>query len=714
MSNPTAKRALAYRAFISYSHADKAWAEWLHQALETYRVPSRLVGTETAAGVIPRRLNPIFRDRDELASAHDLGHKVNAALAESEALIVICSPHSAQSRWVNEEVLAFKRLGRAERIFCLIVDGEPNAGNQPGSEAEECFCPALDYTLDARGQPATESTEPIAADVRPGKDGKANAKLKIIAGLLDVGFDVLKQREQHRKVRRMAVVTALALVVMAATLTLAVFALIARHDAQRRQVQAEDILGFMLGDLRNKLATVGRLDLLVAVDDKATTYFDSLQPSDLDEHALEEQARLLTGIGQVRLDQGHADKAMVAFRDAHTRSSELYRRQPENGQRLFDLAQAEYWIGFVFWRQGRLDDAGTWLGRYRDSALRLAAMDRTNFAWQREVAYGEVNLGTLDLARGRDQQAERVFRTAYALYHGWTHAHPHDTGLRDEAANIASFLGTLAMRDGRLAEAQARFAEQVQDISANRTVEPDNAQWKSEWPNARLFLTEAQATTGAVADARRGAREAAALARELVKQDPTNQAWQLQLGKAYWWQARLDTLVTPARAVTEAREAERVLAAAHTAEPKSSFALHWLTKSTVLLGELAWRRGALDVATTLLAQADAKLTPALTNQQNTDAHQLLPAELKLLQGNVAARRGDLAAAQAAWSAAERVLRDGDDPPAFDRLDLLVRVLLAQHRDAAAAPYLTKLNQSGYVPLYPWQEMPTVPPAVASK
>ena len=270
------------------------------------------------------------------------------------------------------------------------------------------------------------------------------------------------------------------------------------------------------------------------------------------------------------------------------------------------------------------------------------------------------------------------------------------------------------MRDGRLAEAQARFAEQVQDISANRTAEPDNAQWKSEWPNARLFLTEAQATTGAVADARRGAREAAALARELVKQDPTNQAWQLQLGKAYWWQARLDSLVTPARAVTEAREAERVLAAAHTAEPKSSFALHWLTKSTVVRGELAWRRGALDVATTLLAQADAKLTPALTNQQNTDAHQLLPAELKLLQGNVAARRGDLAAAQAAWSAAERVLRDGDDPPAFDRLDLLVRVLLAQHRDADAAPYLTKLNQSGYVPLYPWQEMPTVPPAVASK
>ena len=136
----------------------------------------------------------IFRDRDELASAHDLGNKVNAALAQPEALVVICSPHSAQSRWVNEEVLAFKRLGPIERTFCLIVDGGPDATDKPGHEAEECFCPAMRYQLDSSGQPTHERTEPIAADARPSKDGKANAKLKWIAGMLDVGFDALKQR----------------------------------------------------------------------------------------------------------------------------------------------------------------------------------------------------------------------------------------------------------------------------------------------------------------------------------------------------------------------------------------------------------------------------------------------------------------------------------------------------------------------------------------
>ena len=61
-----------YRAFISYSHQDKAWADWLHRSLESYRIPQRLVGQVTPAGVVPKRLLPVFRDRDELASATDL------------------------------------------------------------------------------------------------------------------------------------------------------------------------------------------------------------------------------------------------------------------------------------------------------------------------------------------------------------------------------------------------------------------------------------------------------------------------------------------------------------------------------------------------------------------------------------------------------------------------------------------------------------------
>ncbi len=231
MTQASVMPAFRYYAFISYSHRDQAWADWLHKALETYAIPKRLVGQSTAAGVIPKRLTPIFRDRDELASANDLGRKVNEAVAQSANLIVICSPRSAASRWVDEEVLAFKRLGRSERIFCLIVDGEPNASELPGRAAKECFAHALRYQLGADGALSSECTEPIAADARSGKDGKTNAKLKLIAGMLEVGFDQLKQRELQRRNRRMTAIAALAVAVMAVTTTLAIAALLASHAA---------------------------------------------------------------------------------------------------------------------------------------------------------------------------------------------------------------------------------------------------------------------------------------------------------------------------------------------------------------------------------------------------------------------------------------------------------------------------------------------------
>jgi hypothetical protein len=132
-----------YWAFLSYSHRDARWGAWLHKALESYRPPKQLVGTTTERGSVPKRLNPVFRDREELASATDLGASIDEALGKSACQIVICSPSSARSRWVNEEILAFKRLGREHRIFCRIIDGEPNASDGPSQAEKECFPPAL-------------------------------------------------------------------------------------------------------------------------------------------------------------------------------------------------------------------------------------------------------------------------------------------------------------------------------------------------------------------------------------------------------------------------------------------------------------------------------------------------------------------------------------------------------------------------------------------
>ena len=183
-----------YLAFISYSSVDREQALWLHRELEAYRIPKHLVAL--SAGAVPAGLRPIFYDRLELAASADLPRSIRKALDDSQFLIVLCSPAACRSRWVNEEVLTFKRMGRADRILPVILDGEPDAKSRGAPDEQECFPAALTGSLDDAGNLlATPRLEPLAADMRPAGDKRENAKLKVIAGLLGVGFDALVQRE---------------------------------------------------------------------------------------------------------------------------------------------------------------------------------------------------------------------------------------------------------------------------------------------------------------------------------------------------------------------------------------------------------------------------------------------------------------------------------------------------------------------------------------
>src|SRR5512143_2411978 len=151
---------MRYAAFLSYSHADARWAQWLHRRLESYRVPTRLVGTPGPDGPIGPRLGTIFRDREELPTSGDLGATIRSALSESSALIVVCSPSAARSRWAGREIELFRSFGRGDRIACFIVAGDPAS---TGDDA--CF-PAALLAPGPDGAP----NEPLAADARPQGD----------------------------------------------------------------------------------------------------------------------------------------------------------------------------------------------------------------------------------------------------------------------------------------------------------------------------------------------------------------------------------------------------------------------------------------------------------------------------------------------------------------------------------------------------------------
>ena len=187
-----------YFAFISYNREDEEWAIWLQHELEYYHLPDSLNGRED----LPQEFSPVFRDIDEL-KAGNLPEQIYNALASSSYLVVICSPNSAKSEWVNKEINDFIEIGKAkgvdnvQNVFPFIVDGHPHARN----ETEECFPKALLELPDEEervGGNVNESGYDKNGDVN--ENGRDKAFVKVLAGMLpNVAFDELWNRYEHDK-----------------------------------------------------------------------------------------------------------------------------------------------------------------------------------------------------------------------------------------------------------------------------------------------------------------------------------------------------------------------------------------------------------------------------------------------------------------------------------------------------------------------------------
>lgn len=210
-----------YRAFLSYSHADRRIARWLHGALESYSLPKELRGTSGEYGELPPDLRPIFRDQDELPAVSALAPAILDALDRSDALVVIASPSSKASRWVNQEISEFIARGRKHRIHFVVVAGEL----PPGGTARDVLPPAF--------YDSPETPDPLFADLRPGKESRSDARTRVAAALLGIGYDQLRRRELQRRIRGFLLLSGVLAALLAIMVALVITATRARTAAVR-------------------------------------------------------------------------------------------------------------------------------------------------------------------------------------------------------------------------------------------------------------------------------------------------------------------------------------------------------------------------------------------------------------------------------------------------------------------------------------------------
>ncbi|HEX4301297.1 MAG TPA: TIR domain-containing protein [Rhizomicrobium sp.] len=220
------ERDLRYLAFISYNRSDRVAAVSLQRKLERFVLPAALRLVKPGARYNARPLKSIFRDEDELVPGHDLAQKVRDALAQSKYLIVICSPASANSRWVEQEVCEFLALGDGRNVLAVVVSGNPYAQKNGFDPASECLAPAL------------RAVEPLWIDWRTQQSESRTNFLRIVAALLSLqSLDDLIQRDTWRRRRQTIAGFAAGALLLLGTSAGAVAYTAARQDAAATRAQ---------------------------------------------------------------------------------------------------------------------------------------------------------------------------------------------------------------------------------------------------------------------------------------------------------------------------------------------------------------------------------------------------------------------------------------------------------------------------------------------
>jgi tetratricopeptide (TPR) repeat protein len=681
-----------YYAFLSYSHKDKELADWLHRELERFRVPGTLAGRLTANGVVPRRLTPVFRDEQDLSAGGDLAEEIKAALAASQFLVVLCSPTAAKSRWTNQEIESFKRTRPEGCVLAAVAAGEPFASDIPGRGGEECFPPALRFKYDRRGHQTTKRAEPLAADFRVDGEGRRLAFLKLVAGMLGVGLDELVQREQTRRHRRMAWLAAASLAGMAVTSTLAVTAFQARNEAREQRREAEGLVAFMLGDLKDKLEPIGRLDALDGVGSRVLAYYSKQDAAQLTDAALSQRSKALSLMAEVAYARGDLNVAERLYREALSGTAEAVRRKPNDPQLLYDHAQNVFWVADIERGRGDARDAEAGMREYKRLADQMVALGPDNMTWRMEQQNATANLGVLLSEQRRFPEATAQFASAVQTMSALATANPKNGEYQKSLTEAQSWLADAEKAEGKLDDAVA-LRERHVALLQRLLAQTGDVEYRQKLVPAERYLAELYWFRGQVPLALQHYQAAIANSSTLIALEPDNSRW-----KYFESRARLDwarALITAAKTDDAANQVENACAVTGRLIAIDSNVQRWranLRDCFQLRAQLALTKNDENSAGQFSAKA-VKVGKTVASPDPVEDRYAVGSSLRLL-GDIRRREGDLAGAKAAWEAGLSVFPKG---VAEKPNELAIHALLFQRlgRTSEAQQAVQKLSAIGY-------------------
>jgi serine/threonine-protein kinase len=507
--------------------------------------------------------------------------------------------------------------------------------------------------------------------------------------------------EKPQRIARRAIVATLALIAAISAWRYTVdlkaeraIAVAARAEADARRAQADDLINFMLGDLRRKLEPVGRLEVLDDVAERALTYSGSARPETLSGSELIQNATALHQLAQVRIAQGKLSEGFDSANRALALASVAAQRKDGGDEAKMTLALSHFWVGNIRRLRNEYPEALQQMQRYRDLTVQLAAAHPRNDDYQVERSYGHSAVATILEAQGDLAAALREHEPALAVNRARLAADPASTGKQVELAYTLNKIGNVFQSLGRLKEAEQHFEEEHAIYARLVAADPRQHKWQDRLANSHSYLASVFELTGNTARAMEHRRAEMTIYGELHAHDASNADWtrnyalaMMRVGDLLRWNGEL-------RAAMPLFDRSETLLGGLVASDVTRPT--WRRDQAVV--QIAHARAFLAAGSTAQAGRLARTAEATLQQLslNDPVNRRSLADAQLMIGEVHAASGEAAPAAEAWSRSLATIESLGERTTEPRiLDVWSRALMRARGPEAAGKVLARLHSYGY-------------------
>jgi DNA-binding winged helix-turn-helix (wHTH) protein len=410
-----------------------------------------------------------------------------------------------------------------------------------------------------------------------------------------------ERRSERVRMGVMIVVTSLALLAGGLGLT----ARSAQTQAEAHRAEAEDLMGYMLGEFVEKLRPLGKLDLLDSVSNRALKYLSAPARSVGSNTALAQRAKSLQLIAEVRIERADTNGAVAALMAGRDILRHQLERAPMDSDILKAAGENAFWLGQIYFDQKEWEKTQQHFDAYLSYSDRLAATSPENVDSWIEQSYAHNSLGSLALRRNDLKRAASEFALSMQLKQRASASQPENHRLTANLADSFSWLASTQLQLGKISIAESLYAQELALLKQLHDKSPSDTLWLKPLAAAWLHQAEVKQAIGDVTTSDISLASAHELLEILVTKDPSNRAWQrdLYIAELKIFDLRVKSM-EQSQALAKLQRLHTGLSTLSQLEPKK-------LNLQMLVAGVAQRRAAIEMHYGRLSDASKILKPAI-------------------------------------------------------------------------------------------------------